>query len=184
MMRAGLGIRLDGHGAGPQLLRAGAGEIDRGLAVHPRRRRHVGIKPVAGNDPHTVVLPALVVVMMIVGTGHDDALLRKAGCDRSKNRDHKPDRRGTFDLPGNCPVEASPHRRDIMGSTADKVKGAANEAIGKAKQGVGEAVGSDRLQGEGVIQEVKGKGQKVVGDAKEATKDAIDRAAAAANKNL
>ena len=28
-----------------------------------------------------------------------------------------------------------------MGSTADKVKGATNEAIGKAKQGVGEAVG-------------------------------------------
>jgi uncharacterized protein YjbJ (UPF0337 family) len=71
-----------------------------------------------------------------------------------------------------------------MGSTADKVKGATNEAIGKAKQGVGEAVGSDRLQGEGVIQEVKGKGQKALGDAKEATKEAIDKAAATANKNL
>ena len=67
-----------------------------------------------------------------------------------------------------------------MGSTADKVKGVTNEAIGKAKQGVGEAVGSDRLQGEGVIQEVKGKGQKAVGDAKEA----IDKAANAANKSL
>ena len=55
-----------------------------------------------------------------------------------------------------------------MGSVADKVKGNANEAIGKAKQGVGEAVGSDRLQGEGAIQEVKGKGQKALGDAKEA----------------
>ena len=71
-----------------------------------------------------------------------------------------------------------------MGATADKVKGAANEAIGKAKQGVGEATGSDRLQGEGVIQEVKGKGQKAVGDAKQATKDAVNNAAAAANKNL
>ena len=71
-----------------------------------------------------------------------------------------------------------------MGSTADKVKGVTNEAIGKAKQGVGEAVGSDRLQGEGVIQEVKGKGQKAVCDAKEATKEAIDKAANAANKNL
>ena len=69
-----------------------------------------------------------------------------------------------------------------MGSTADKVKGATNEAIGKAKQGVGEAVGSDKLQGEGVIQEVKGKGQKAMGDAKDATKDAIDRAAAAARR--
>jgi uncharacterized protein YjbJ (UPF0337 family) len=71
-----------------------------------------------------------------------------------------------------------------MGATADKIKGAANEAIGKAKQGIGEATGSDQLQGEGVIQEVKGKSQKALGDAKEATKEAIDKAAAAANKNL
>ena len=71
-----------------------------------------------------------------------------------------------------------------MGSTADKVKGATNEAIGKAKQGIGEATGSDRLQGEGAIQEAKGKGQKALGDAKDATKDAVNRAAAAANKKL
>ena len=71
-----------------------------------------------------------------------------------------------------------------MSSTTDKIKGTTNEAIGKAKQGVGEATGSDRLQGEGVIQEVKGKGQKAVGDAKQATKDAVNNAAAAANKNL
>ncbi len=71
-----------------------------------------------------------------------------------------------------------------MGSTADKIKGIANEAIGKAKQGLGEATGDERLEGEGVIQEVKGKGQKALGDAKEATKDAINRAAAAANKKL
>ena len=56
--------------------------------------------------------------------------------------------------------------------------------IGKAKQGIGEAAGSDRLQGEGAIQEVKGKGQKAVGDAKEATKDAVNKAADSANKNL
>ena len=67
-----------------------------------------------------------------------------------------------------------------MGATTDKIKGAANEAIGKAKQGVGEATGSDRLQGEGAIQEVKGKGQQARGDAKEA----VNRAAAAANKKL
>ena len=67
-----------------------------------------------------------------------------------------------------------------MGSTSDKIKGTANEAIGKAKQGIGEATGSERLQGEGVVQEVKGKGQKAMGDAKDAAKEAIDRAAAAA----
>ena len=71
-----------------------------------------------------------------------------------------------------------------MGSTADKVKGATNEAIGKAKQGIGEATGDDRLQGEGVVQEVKGKAQKAVADAKDAAKEAADKAAAAANKNL
>jgi uncharacterized protein YjbJ (UPF0337 family) len=71
-----------------------------------------------------------------------------------------------------------------MGASTDKIKGATNEAIGKAKQGIGEATGSDRLEGEGMIQEVKGKGQKAVGDAKEATKDAANKAAASANKNL
>jgi uncharacterized protein YjbJ (UPF0337 family) len=71
-----------------------------------------------------------------------------------------------------------------MGSTKDKIKGAANEAMGKAKQGIGEATGDERLEGEGATQEVKGKGQKAVGDAKEAAKDALDRAAAAANEKL
>lgn len=50
-----------------------------------------------------------------------------------------------------------------MGSTTDKVKGNANEAIGKAKQGIGEATGSDRMKGEGAVQEVKGKGQQAHG---------------------
>lgn len=57
-----------------------------------------------------------------------------------------------------------------MGSTTDKVKGTANELIGKAKQGIGEAVGSDRLKGEGVIQEGKGEAQKAMGEAKETVK--------------
>jgi uncharacterized protein YjbJ (UPF0337 family) len=65
-----------------------------------------------------------------------------------------------------------------MGSTTDKIKGTANEAMGKAKQGVGEATGSERLKGEGAVQEVKGKGQQAMGDAK----DAVDRAAAAAKR--
>ena len=71
-----------------------------------------------------------------------------------------------------------------MGATTDKIKGVANEAIGKAKQGIGEATGSDRLQGEGAVQEIKGKGQKAVGDAKQATKDAVNNAASTTNKNL
>ena len=35
-----------------------------------------------------------------------------------------------------------------------------------------------------MIQELKGKGQKAVGDAKDATKDAVNKAAAPANINL
>jgi uncharacterized protein YjbJ (UPF0337 family) len=73
-------------------------------------------------------------------------------------------------------------KESFMGSTSDKIKGTANEAIGKAKQGIGEATGSERLQGEGAVQEVKGKGQKAMGDAKDAAKEAIDRAAAAARR--
>ena len=71
-----------------------------------------------------------------------------------------------------------------MGATTDKIKGATNEAIGKAKQGIGEAVGSEKLQGEGAVQEIKGKGQEALGNAKQATKDAVNKAATAANKNL
>lgn len=71
-----------------------------------------------------------------------------------------------------------------MGSTTDKIKGAANEAIGKAKQGLGEATGSDKLKGEGAIQEAKGHGQKAVGHAKDAAKEAINKAAELANRKL
>jgi uncharacterized protein YjbJ (UPF0337 family) len=53
----------------------------------------------------------------------------------------------------------------------------ANEAVGKAKQGIGNVVGSDRLKAEGAAQELKGDVQKATGDAKAAVKDAADKAA-------
>lgn len=71
-----------------------------------------------------------------------------------------------------------------MGSTADKITGLSNEAVGKLKQGTGKAVGSDKLQVEGVAQEAKGVAQKAVGDAKAATKDAANKAAALVNRKL
>jgi uncharacterized protein YjbJ (UPF0337 family) len=54
----------------------------------------------------------------------------------------------------------------------------------KAKQGVGSAVGSEKLKGEGAAQEVKGDAQKAVGDAKNAVKDGANKVADAVNKNL
>src|SRR4030088_428070 len=76
MMRAGLGVGLDGHGAGPQFLRADPRKMDRGLAIHPWRRGYVGIELVAGNDADAIMLPArrgVVVeggIGMIVRDGH------------------------------------------------------------------------------------------------------------------
>jgi uncharacterized protein YjbJ (UPF0337 family) len=64
-----------------------------------------------------------------------------------------------------------------MSSTTDKAKGYANEAAGKIKQGVGKAVGNDRLEAEGAAQEVKGNVR--VGKVKDAAKDgakAVDNA--------
>jgi uncharacterized protein YjbJ (UPF0337 family) len=71
-----------------------------------------------------------------------------------------------------------------MGSTADKASGIANEAIGKVKQGVGSAVGSDKLKAEGAAQELKGDAQKAAGDAKAAVKNVVNSTADAVDENL
>lgn len=63
-----------------------------------------------------------------------------------------------------------------MGSTGDKVKGMANEAVGNVKQGVGKATGNDKMRTEGVMQEKKGEAQQAVGKAKDALKKGIDKA--------
>lgn len=63
-----------------------------------------------------------------------------------------------------------------MSSTTDKIKGAANEAIGNVKQGIGKATDNDRLRAEGKAQEVKGEAQQAVGKAKDAVKNVIDKA--------
>ncbi|CAN5751411.1 CsbD family protein [soil metagenome] len=61
-----------------------------------------------------------------------------------------------------------------MSSTTDKVKGVTNEAIGKVKQGIGEATNDPALKGEGKLQEAKGDLQKGLGNAKDAVKKAAD----------
>jgi uncharacterized protein YjbJ (UPF0337 family) len=61
-----------------------------------------------------------------------------------------------------------------MGSTADKVSGAANEALGKAKQGVGSAVGSEKMKTEGKRQQAKGDAQQAASKAKDAASEDAD----------
>lgn len=63
-----------------------------------------------------------------------------------------------------------------MSSTTDKVKGMANEAIGKVKQGVGRAANSPETEAEGIVQEKKGEAQQAIGKAKDAVKNVIDKA--------
>lgn len=60
-----------------------------------------------------------------------------------------------------------------MSSTTDKIKGAVNEAVGNAKQGIGNATGNDKLKAEGKAQELKGEAQRGIGEAKDTVKNAV-----------
>ncbi len=63
----------------------------------------------------------------------------------------------------------------MTSSTGDKIKGAANEAMGKAKQGVGAATDDDSLRAKGAAQELKGSAQKAGGAVKDAVKKTVDK---------
>jgi uncharacterized protein YjbJ (UPF0337 family) len=57
----------------------------------------------------------------------------------------------------------------------DRVKGAINDAAGRAKRQVGEWTGDTNAQVEGAAQQIKGKTQKVVGQVKDAARDAASK---------
>jgi uncharacterized protein YjbJ (UPF0337 family) len=66
----------------------------------------------------------------------------------------------------------------------ETVKGAVNDAAGRAKRQVGEWTGDTDAQVEGTLQQAKGKAQKAVGNIKDAARDAkdeMDKNNAAAN---
>ena len=71
-----------------------------------------------------------------------------------------------------------------MGSTSDKIKGVADEAMGAIKQGVGKVVGSDKMRVEGKVQEIKGEAEVALGRTKDAIKKGADAAAEAINRKL
>ena len=60
-----------------------------------------------------------------------------------------------------------------MGELVDKVKGNIDEAVGKAKQAIGGHKGDSELHDEGAAQELKGKGEQLVGKVKGALGDDI-----------
>ena len=53
-----------------------------------------------------------------------------------------------------------------MGEIIDKAKGAANQAIGKAKVAIGQKADNTDLIIDGAKQEAKGQAQKIIGAAK------------------
>ena len=61
-----------------------------------------------------------------------------------------------------------------MGNKTDQIKGFANQAVGKLKQGVGKITGSKQTQAKGAAQEVKGRGQQKMAKAKSAVKDTAE----------
>lgn len=57
----------------------------------------------------------------------------------------------------------------------DQVDGRLEQAKGKLKEVAGEVVGNDRLKAEGEVDQVAGKTEAKVGDAKESVKRGIDK---------
>ena len=58
----------------------------------------------------------------------------------------------------------------------DRVKGAIDDAAGRAKRQVGEWTGNTDAQVEGTVQQIKGKAEKALGSVKDAARDAHDKA--------
>ena len=71
-----------------------------------------------------------------------------------------------------------------MGSTSDKIKGYANEAVGTVKKNVGETVGSEKLEVKGAVQDLNGQAQVAVGKIKDAVKDAANKSTDEINRKL
>lgn len=57
----------------------------------------------------------------------------------------------------------------------DQVQGRATEAKGDIKEAAGKLVGNQKLQGEGLIDQAKGKTEAALGDAKDKLKSAAHK---------
>ncbi len=62
-----------------------------------------------------------------------------------------------------------------MSEFGNRAKGAFDEAVGKAKRGLGDATDNERLRAEGDAQEAKGDAETAIGKGQGAIKGGIDR---------
>jgi uncharacterized protein YjbJ (UPF0337 family) len=74
----------------------------------------------------------------------------------------------------NRPIRIQPLNKEFI-MNKDQVQGRATQAKGDVKEGAGKLVGNQKLQGEGLVDQAKGKTQAGYGDAKEKVKSAIDK---------
>jgi uncharacterized protein YjbJ (UPF0337 family) len=106
-------------------------------------------------------------------------VLEKSGCNSFRDEETE-NRSGTKSIDqrfsNGIKTRHQSQQENTMGSTTDKIKGMANEATGNIKQGIGKAVGNDKMRVEGAIQERKGEAQQAVGKAKDAVKKVVDGA--------
>ncbi len=58
----------------------------------------------------------------------------------------------------------------------DRIEGMADQAKGAIKKGVGKVTGDAKLQAEGEADKMKGKAKNAEGGAKDAVRDAVDKA--------
>jgi uncharacterized protein YjbJ (UPF0337 family) len=57
----------------------------------------------------------------------------------------------------------------------EHIKAAGNNVKGKIKEEIGHVVGDNRMEGEGIAEQIKGKIQETVGDVKDAAKRVVDK---------
>ena len=57
----------------------------------------------------------------------------------------------------------------------DEIKGAAKDAAGSAKEGIGKATGNDKMAAKGASERVAGKVQKGAGSLKDAARQALKK---------
>jgi hypothetical protein len=70
VMHARLGVRSDVDSPGPKLLSANARMVDCRLPKHPGRLRGICVELIAFDDPHAVMLPAIIRFNVLVVAGH------------------------------------------------------------------------------------------------------------------
>lgn len=57
----------------------------------------------------------------------------------------------------------------------DRIEGAAKNMGGKVKEGVGKAVGDEKLRREGQVDQVKGRAENAIGGIKDEVREKVDR---------